>query len=215
MVVDDAIIKEHDLFIRSNGWLATHDIGVIPRYLDSTEFSSEDVLKVSDQLLDEIQSQEEAKFLTYHLVQPFDNISGDDFSLTFQLRNTYNEGPAVCQEIKIVILGSEGPLVIPFSIPGCVSNLNMMLNDVYMGGEKNDLSFLGADFKEWTDIALTVNDKEVSISINDSLRFKKAYQESIGKLVGLRYKFLGAGEVRNVEISNLTKESFYVYAKSD
>jgi len=93
-------------------------------------------------------------------------------------------------------------MIIPFSKVGCSSDNWMMLNDVYLDGKKNDLSAFGVDLTDFTSIKILVRDKQVSISIRDQEIYNGEYQKTMGELVGLRFKFLGLGEIQSFLIKD-------------
>ncbi len=209
LLVDGEIIKEHDLFIKSHGWLGTIDYKPIPKYIDQKDFI-DGSLSLSTSILEEIKTNENPIVSSFHMVNDFNDVSGDNISIRTSVRNLYNEKWAVCQRFRIVILGSTGAMVIPFSIPGCVSDINLMLNDVYLKGKQHDLSAFGTDFSEFRTIEIRIIEKKATIFIDDKKVYSMAYNESIGKFVGLRYKFLGAGVVNFLKITEETNSKIIV-----
>lgn len=201
LVVDGNVIKEHDLFIKSNGWSASIDYDPIPKYLNPKQFV-DDGLKLDDDVLSEIKSLKTPIVSTYHFINDLGNISGDNFSLETSLKNNFNEKWAVCQTTRIYIIGTKGALIIPFTIPGCISNINVMLNDVYMNGKEQDLSSFGLNLSSFKNIKISVIKKQLKVFIDDNETFSAKFNKSIGELVGLRYKFLGAGEVKHIKLLN-------------
>ena len=81
-----------------------------------------------------------------------------------------------------------------------------MLNDVYLRGRENDLSALSADFDEFVNLQVKVANQNVRILINNQSVYEIEYDSSMGKLVGLRFKFQGLGKVKNYEIKNSDNE---------
>lgn len=209
LLVDGIIGKEHDLFIKSDGWLGTLDYEPIPKYLDESLILNEH-LKLPDNIINEISLLDYPLESSYHYVDDFGDLSGDHFSLETSMRNVYNEKWAVCSVSKIVILGSKGAMVIPFSIPGCVSEIGVMMNDVYLNGKEHDLSMFGTELSEFQDYNIRIEDSEISVSIDGKNIFKGKYNESIGRFVGIRYKFLGAGEVNHLKVRDLRNDSLIV-----
>ncbi|MCB0640479.1 MAG: hypothetical protein KDC44_02530 [Phaeodactylibacter sp.] len=199
LLVDGQILKEHDLFIKSQGWLGTVDYKPIPTYLTDVQLGHEP-LSFPGSTLSEIAALEKPHYSSFHWVDAFPEISADDFSLEAVLQNTYREKWAVCQTAKLVVLGTTGAMVIPFSIPGCVSDLGLMLNDVYLSGKEHDLSALGADFSSFRKIRLTVQAQQVRILLDDQELLTTTYAEPVGQLAGLRIRFLGAGEVQSLKL---------------
>ncbi|EZH75595.1 hypothetical protein ATO12_02070 [Aquimarina atlantica] len=200
LLVDGQIIKEHDLFITSNNWVSTIDYKPIPKYVSNTDMLR-DRLSFSNTILNEIKSATEPVVSTFHLVKDFKDVSGDNIKIKTSVRNLYREKWAVCQKLRIVILGTNGAIIVPFSIPGCVSDINVMLNDVYLKGKEHDLSAFGVDFSDFRIIDINIIEKKLTVFVDDTEIYSRQYNESIGKLVGIRYRFLGAGEVRHLNIT--------------
>ncbi|WP_106791369.1 hypothetical protein [Aquimarina sp. Aq78] len=200
LLVNGQIIKEHDLFITSNSWMSTIDYKPIPKYVPNTDLLR-DKLSFSNIILNEIKSTTEPVVSTFHLVKDFGAVSGDNIRIKTSVRNLYREKWAVCQKLRIVILGTNGALIVPFSIPGCVSDINVMLNDVYLRGKEHDLSAFGVDFSDFRAIDINIKEKKVAVFIDDKEIYSRQYNKSIGKFVGIRYRFLGAGEVSYLNIT--------------
>ena len=198
LLVDGSIIKEHDLFVRSPKWLATIDYEPIPRYV--VDAKNDSILKLTDKASKEVKSWEKPTSSTFHLVKDFEVISGDDMELSTTIKNTYNDKWAVCERANIIILGKTGAFIIPFSIPGCVSDLGLMLNDKYYSGKENDFSAFGVGLNEAKDIQIITKDKSVKVFVDDEEIYSGTYNEPIGDFVGIRYKFLGTGEVLSAKI---------------
>ncbi len=202
LILDGKIIKEHDLFIRSDNWMATIDHQPIPTYIKKEDLLLKDEMKVSENGLKEIKTSTKPTWLTYHLVKPFGHLQSDNFTLESSIKNTFAEGPAVCKTAKIFVLCSKGAFIIPFTIPGCISDINLMANDHYFDGNSNDLSSFSTDLSEWANIKVKVNSRVMKIFLNDKLIRQETYKEDAGEVVGLRFSFLGAGAVKNVKLSD-------------
>ena len=200
LLVDGKIIKEHDLFIASDEWMGTIDYEPIPKYINVND-TMNGPLSFSDTLINEIKENKNPIVSTFHLVKDF-NMSGDDMTIETTVKNIYNEKWAVCQTLRIVVLGSSGAMIIPFSIPGCVSDINLMLNDVYVTGKEHDLSSLGTDLSDFKKLKINVENNKVIVYIEDQEVYSNNYHQSIGKFVGIRYRFLGAGSIKGLTITD-------------
>jgi hypothetical protein len=136
--------------------------------------------------------------MTYHLVKPFNGLHSDNFTLAASIKNTWGEGPAVCKTAKIFVLCTNGAFIIPFTIPGCVSDVNLMLGDKYLRGKEHDLSAFGVDISDWTDVKLDVRARKVKIFAAGKIIWEDGYKENMGDVVGMRFCFLGGGAVKNI-----------------
>ncbi|WP_422080195.1 hypothetical protein [Ulvibacterium sp.] len=203
LLVDGTVLKQHDLFIKTEGWLGTLDYNPIPKYVPEDSIR-QGALSFSQSILEEITSNEQPFSTTFHRVNDFTPVSGDNFTLTTSIRNIYREKWAVCQNALIIILGTKSTLIVPFSIPGCVSEIGVMMSDVYISGKEHDLSGLGVDLSVTRDFKIEVRNKRLRVFLEDEQLFTGEYNESIGTIAGIRYRFLGAGEVSYTKLTDLS-----------
>ena len=207
LIADDQLIKEHDLFIKSGGWIATVDYDPIPKYINE-QLINNGRLTMPASVIDLLKNHEQPTITAFHYVDDFKvPVSGDNFILKTAIRNTYRDKWAVCQRVSLYVLGTKSAMIIPLSIPGCVSEIGMMLSDVYLNGKENDLSGLGIDLSYQRAIKIEVRNKHMSVFADDSVLFTQAYSASIGDIVGFRYRFIGAGEVDYLRVSDLSEKS--------
>lgn len=210
LLVDGKIIREHDLFIKSEGWTATIDYEPVPKYVQQSKFLRNG-LSFSNDILDEIQQLKEPLESSFHFIKDFKEVSGDNITLSASIKSVLKEKWAVCQSVRIVILGTEGAILIPLSQLGCVSDLGLILNDVFLSGKEHDLSAFGVDLTTEKEVIIRNEDKHVTILIDGKEVYTKGYTQSIGRFVGFRYRFTGAGSVRNIKISQSVNEEIVVY----
>jgi hypothetical protein len=200
LILDGRIVKEHDLFVKSDKWMATIDYKPIPTYVKEKDLMLKDEMSVTENVLNEIKKNAEPIWLTYHLVKPFGNLQSDNFTLESSIKNVYAEGPAVCKTAKIFVLCSKGAFIIPFTITGCISDVNLKANDNYLDGRQNDLSCFSTDLSNWANVKVEVKNRVMRIYLNNKLIKQETYKLDAGEIVGLRFSFLGAGSVKNTKL---------------
>lgn len=145
LVADDHILKEHDLYISTDGWMATRDLDPKPRYYFKHELVRNGTLSI-----DAAEENENLdKRLTYAYVKDFGDISSDNVKLELELKNTFQTGIDICQKTEVHLICSQGIFIIPMSIPGCTGDLFAMCSEQRLLGENKDLSGLGTDFEDW------------------------------------------------------------------
>ncbi len=206
LLVNGMLVREHDLFILSNTWMGTIDYNPIPKYLYKDEIF-DGKLRFSQNILNEISSHETQLQTSFHYIDNFGNTSGDNLSIRQSVQSLLNDKWAVCQGLKVVILGTEGAIIIPFSQLGCISDLGLMMNDVYLSGKKHDLSMFGLDLDTNKEIEITIKNKEITVYANSTQIYQGSYNNSIGRFVGLRYRFLGAGQINSCKVVDLNTNS--------
>ena len=201
LLVGGQIIKEHDIHIKSVGWLATIENEDVPRYLLKDEVVKNGQLTVSETVAQEINvSPGPPKWLSYHYVEDFEGLDADNLVFEAALKNTYEKGDGVCKNTRVLLLATEGAAIIPLSALGCTGDIGIMFNDQYLGGKRHDLSAFGYKHGDWHILRCEIKNKQVGLFLNGSPVYELAYNESLGELAGMRFKFIGAGAVKYVKI---------------
>jgi hypothetical protein len=199
LILNDSIVREHDLFITSNGWLATVDRPSIPLYMRA------DVVEKKNGIISVTES--DLKTIGIALTNDAPSVSlfkvdsslinfGEEFVFETAVKSTYNQGNGICQMVDIELLCTDGRHVIPLSKPGCVSNLNLVVSNHEIDGRFNDLSGFGVDFSKWVQVRYEVSGKQARIFIDNRLAYQLHYNSSPGKIVGFCYRFSGTGAVK-------------------
>lgn len=204
LMVEGQEAKSHDLFLKSNGWLGLIEYEPIPKYFSPVNSSNN--LEFPSSIQEEVSHLEKPVISSFHYINDLGNVSGDDFTLSTNIENVFDERWAVCQAMQLYFIGTDGAMIIPFSKIGCSSDNNLMLNDVYLRGKEHDLSQLSADFGEPTELRVEVLNKTVEVSIDGQLVYEGQYNESMGHLVGFRYKFQGLGKVNHFALFDQNHE---------
>lgn len=200
IVVDDQIIKEHDLFVPSNGWMAAIETGPIPQYILPEQWQQQPFLSVHETIIQQQHEKEEIPYLGYYLVDDFGPLRSTDFRLHTRLRHTFQDGNAPCQYSALTINCTRGFMRIPLSNGGCVGELRANFNGFTFDGQKMDLSSLAYAEAEWQDIEIEMVDRAFSLIVNQSIALKGELPEDAGRIVGFRYRFEGAGELDRLQV---------------
>ncbi len=199
LFIDGDTVRQHELFLKSNGWLGTIDYEPVPKYFRPLQAQSI-ALSLSEKIAKEIEQSSGELTSTYSYINDLGNVDADNFKLETELKINYNDKWAVCQKAWIYIIGSKGAIFIPFSILGCSADNNMMLNENFIDGSQTDLSALSVDLSSLSTISIENNDKAVEIEINNQLVYTDTYKKPLGKVVGLRFEFVGHGEVKSFRL---------------
>lgn len=204
LVADGQILREHDIHIRTNGWMATIGDDEKPRYLYSDEIKADGVLKLSKTTYQEVHDLEvvEAPTLTFHYFdESIERIKGDDFTYEARFRNSYHKSNGICQQTQLLMHGQNGVIIMPFSIPGCISDLSVFAIGNSINGKTNDLSAFGTNIEEWQ-IAKCVVKGDIAHMYLNGEKIREVYvPEYLGELVGFKVRFTGAGELDYVQLS--------------
>lgn len=209
LIANDQVIKEHDVFVESNGWIGMIERFPEPVYI-TAHLTKNGFLSVDLDKFEQLNRvyQEGDFWVDYYNVHDLGKVDAHNFEYKCRIRNRSERG-SVCHESRISLICTEGRYNIPLCMPGCVSNLNLTLGDKFYFGKEHDLSMLGCDLTEWVEFKLSVINKKCEISINDSTVLAADYQMDLGRIVGFKFKFNGEGEVDDIQLSDGLNTVFY------
>jgi hypothetical protein len=199
LILNDSIVKEHDLYIKTEGWLGTINRDSIPVYFPDKQIRRNGAIELTETDLTEqgIDFQKGTPSTSLHYVQPLGELSSSNFGFETEVKSTFNRFDAVCQPVGIMMLCSKGMHLIQLSQKGCVGALNLSFGGESVSGKTNDLSGFGVDFSDWVTVRCEVKNKEVTVFVNGKPAYEGRFQEDAGKIVGLRYYFQGTGAVKS------------------
>jgi hypothetical protein len=198
LIANDQVIREHEVFVESDGWIAMIERFPEPIYINEYMVPEGNLLVDLDHFEQRQEHYQDRDFwIDYYFVEEMGETDGNNFEYECRIRNNSDLG-SVCHESRISLICTNGRYNIPLCMPGCVSNLDLTLGDSYYSGKEHDLSPLGCDLTQWIDFKLKVADKKCEISINDSTVMTESYRMDLGRIVGIKFKFNGTGEVDNI-----------------
>jgi hypothetical protein len=208
LVVNENVVKEHSLFIKTNGWLPCIERKPVPIYFKESEIRHDGMMTLPLSKINEanIPLQPTVPWIAFYNVRDFGSVKSDDFIFETSVRNDYREGAAVCQMTAVHVMMEGSALVVPLSIKGCVGELNFMGRD----GKKSDLSAFGVDFTNWVNVKCIFNGKEAKVFINDREAFTlNTSMAAPAKVIGIGYRFQGTGSVQYAKLYNSKGQYFY------
>jgi len=201
LVIDDQIVKEHNLLIKTDGWLPLIEQPGTPIYFKQDDVIHDGILQLP---MKNIQS-DDIPWTAYYLVQEFDGLMSDDVVFETSLKNDYNGGSNPCQYAEIR-LQFEGPaVIIPLSSKGCVSTLAIADTD----GTRKDLSAFGCDFSDWVNVRCVIKDKVAEIFVNNETAIQLKVTGGRARMVEVGYRFQGTGSVDFVKLTDNQGKVFY------
>ncbi|WP_341835734.1 hypothetical protein WJU16_23175 [Chitinophaga pollutisoli] len=103
--------------------------------------------------------------------------------------------------IRIVLHGTVGAHIIPLAKPGCVGDMFLMLGDTTFHAGHADLSRMGCDVSQWVNLRYEVRNRTAKVFVNGRDAFRHTNAKTAGALVGVSYRFEGAGAVDSVAFS--------------
>jgi hypothetical protein len=210
LILNDSVVKEHDVYVETDGWLATVDTRATPLYFTKEQIQKQEGIGLSEEDVYAMGMDVKNDLPQISLFNINKNVSipSDNFSFQTKVKSTYNRGDAICQMVNIILLCENGHHSIPLSIKGCVGELKLVLGNKMYPGNTTNLSGFGVDFSDWVRVDYQVNNTYARILINGQPAYEGQLENDPGNIVGFRYQFTGAGLVKDHAIQQLQMDEY-------
>jgi hypothetical protein len=204
LIVGDRIVKQHELFIQTDGWQALVERAPVPVYFKKEEAIAKGRMAVSAAQLrsKNIPMLPNPPTILYANVRDFGEIYSDDFVFETSLKNDYAEGSSICQLSRIYLLCEGTAIWLPLCAKGCISDVDMLFTRYYTSGKMEDLSAFGVDFHDFVKCRIESQGGRAKIFINNRLAYQVGHSILRSRIIGIEYRFQGTGTVDYVKLSN-------------
>jgi hypothetical protein len=199
LLLNDSIVREHDVLIETDGWLGFIDFAPVPMYFSRREVEKNNHVSIeeADILAKGLDLEKELPWVSMIKVNKAEQYPSDNFVFEVELKNTYPKGKGVCQKSRLFFMCQDGMHSIPFSIKGCVGEIELVLGNERQQGRTKDLSAFGVDFQDWVKVRCEVKNQVFKVFIKQELAYQGGFKQKIGNIVGIGASFEGAGMIRN------------------
>ncbi|MGO3110084.1 hypothetical protein [Sphingobacterium sp. JB170] len=203
LVLNDSIVKEHDVFIESEDWLGVLSRDSIPFYFPKEIYNHGDWYGISQKELNQDLNDyniEIPSFILTHVNQSL-IVDSRSFSLSLNVQNTFEHPASPCRRTDLILLGTVGAIIIPLSKPGCVGETKLRIGDLFMDGKYHDMSAFGVDYSSPVKLECSADSGIIEIKLNNEIAYEGRSYKGIGNIVGVRIKFQGAGRFDSFKLT--------------
>lgn len=202
LVVNNTVVKEDIVYIQTKGWRALIENDPTPIYVSTENIKLGNSLGFTSELLRDrtgspVFNRRGSMLMN---VQDF-NVDVANFDFETLVRNNSTPEESICRKVMIELLTSEMAIIVPLSTKGCVSEIGILSTEGWKDGKENDFSAFGCEFKNMEKLQITSHDSTLNIILNDKVIFTEKQKNAVGKVVGLRIGFEGAGEMQYAKLN--------------
>jgi hypothetical protein len=204
LIVADKIVKETPVFIPTKGWKGIAEKQPLPVYFSDQDIKRDGIIGVgSTQMAKAFNSGEfTGKWVEFSNMREFAGIDADNFVLETRLQNTAKVDESLCRKVRIVVVGTKNPVMLPLATSGCISDLTIFTGDSLIRGKDHDLSAFGCDFSKQQLLRMQIKDRLFTVSLNNKTILTTLQKTSIGQIVGVRVLFEGPGQITAMTLSS-------------
>lgn len=213
LVANDSIIKEIDIRINTNRWVALSRQNYYdnsPVYIDETQIIKNGYLHVSEKLLNRAKVNITNQTLTScFFVTDFEKqVSSANFQFEVKLKcdSIYQ---FTCPRLSMIIIGQGKSFFVPLIDIGCTSETMLKLGNNVKYGETHDLSDFGVNVYQWHKVNVAVKNNNATIFIDDKKSYEASFEKDVGNINGFSIHFTGAGMVDYIWLKDDNGELVY------
>jgi len=153
-------------------------------------------------------NQKATYYIDYIKTDTF-QIDGDNFEYVARIKNPSMTGGISCYDTFVQIFGEHGFHELVFMENGCQRWARLHFSELELKGENDDLSFLTADLSDWREVKIRIENKKLKVCLDDTVIYEASYQNPVGKVRMLGFRFKGSGAVDYLKVSNLSGNIIY------
>lgn len=201
LMIGKEIIKEHDIQIKTDGWLGVveADWGVEPLYFKSSDIVKTPVVEVNKELLEKYKVPLHPTLPKIRLFNQKDiqGVMTDNFTFETELKSGLSEGNNACQNVTVLLQAKNDIMIIPLTSIGCIGDISLAAFGYYAESNKADLSGFGCTPSNWTKLRIECKQGQMKLLVNNKLAYSAQITNPPTEIIGIQYRFGGAGAVRN------------------
>ena len=204
LVADCEIIKNRNLYLSSDGFdvFAFIEGKNAPLHVSQNYWSIVDNrFFFEEDMIDYHKYKAINTFLMVNLMEePVISSESFNFKMSFRLAPEDEGDP--CNPISLIITGTEEVYMFSFGNPGCSGKFSAYLSEEYIGGENNDLSYMGVKEQELINLEINKLGGAITFSIGENSHTLSKSCTEIGLLGGVRIFTGQEVEIDLIEISD-------------
>lgn len=210
LIINDEIVKEDVVFIKTKGWRALIENEPLPIYLSNADVMHSGFMGTTEKFLfDKTGSTVfSERWVIFNNVREFAGVNGKNFDFEVSLQNTSTVETSLCKAVLVYLLSTDGAIIVPLVAKGCISDISIFTGDGNISGKENDLSAFGTDYSQPERLHCRMSGDTLVIDRNGERIFSSKQQNFVGDIVGIRIGFAGAGEIHEIKLAAGDKQVY-------
>jgi hypothetical protein len=197
LIADGQVMKTHDLWITSGGWLCLIEKESIPVYLKKEQYLKNDSVEVDEAMLAPYRHSSATPLVRFFNQRDLGDLMNDNFTFETMLKNNFDDGANACHKVQVLIQCKNDIIIIPLAARSCVGDLSLYFCGARAESKSADLSGFGCDLTQWTSFRVETINKTATIYVNNVKAYTLTFPNDPTGIVGVQYRFNGAATVKN------------------
>ncbi len=196
LIADEQVMKTHDLLIGSDGWLGLIEERPVPIYLPRTEYQKNGVIEANADLVSRYKKADGTARVRFFNQRDLGDLMNDNFVFETMVKNDFDDGSNPCHKMQVLIQCKDDIIIIPLASAACTGDLSLYFCGSEVESKFGDLSGFGCDLRQWTSLRVETINKTATLFVNGRKATALTFPNSPTGIVGVQYRFNGAGSVK-------------------
>jgi hypothetical protein len=200
LIADGQVMKTHDLWITSDGWLCLLEDKPVPVYFKKEQCQRNGFVEVDEAMLASYRSPATSRVRFFNQ-RDLGTLMNDNFTFETMVKNESDDGTNACHYTQVLIQCKDDIIIIPLAAKSCVGDLHLYFCGTHAESKSADLSGFGCDLTQWTALRVETVNKTATIYINDVKAYTLTFPNNPTGIVGVQYRFNGAAAVKETRFT--------------
>ncbi|GAA0549479.1 hypothetical protein [Chitinophaga japonensis] len=205
LVADGQVMKTHDLWITSGGWLCLLEEEPAPIYFKQEECVQNGVVEVNAAMLERHRRLAAGARVRFFNQREMPGLVNDNFTFETKVKNEFDDGANACHHTEVLIQCKDDIIFIPLTAKPCVGDLLLYFCGARVESKSADLSGFGCDLTQWTSLRVETVNKTARIYVNGRKAYTLTFPNHPTEIVGVQYRFNGAAAVKDTRFGSRGK----------
>jgi hypothetical protein len=197
LIADGQVVKTHDLWITSGGWLCLLEEQPVPVYFKKEECQKNGIVEVNGSMLASHRHAAAMPRVRIFNQGDFGELMNDNFTFETMVKNDFDDGTNACHFAQVLIQCKNDIIIIPLAARSCVGDLSLSFCGWHAESKSADLSGFGCDLTQWTSLRVETVNKAATIYVNNKKACTLTFPNDPKGIVGVQYRFNGAAAVKD------------------
>jgi len=201
LIADTQIVKTHDLWITSNGWLCLLADEPAPIYFKKEQCQRKDSVEVTEAMLAPYRGSSAMPRVRFFNQRDMGDLMNDNFIFETMVKNNFDDGANACHNVQVLIQCKDDIIIIPLAARSCVGDLRLYFCGAFAESKSADLSGFGCDLTQWTSLRVETVNRAATIYVNNVKAYTLTFPNAPTGIVGVQYRFNGAAAVKDTRFT--------------
>lgn len=202
LIANEQIVKTHDLWITSDGWLCLLEDQPAPIYFRKDQYVKSDRIEADEAMLAPYRHLLPTNRVRFFNQRDLGDLMNDNFTFETMLKNDFDDGTNACHYTQVLIQCKDDIIIIPLAAKSCVGNLSLYFCGAGAESTSTDLSGFGCDLTQWMALRVETVNKTATIFVNNTKAYTLTFPNDPTGIVGVQYRFNGAAAVKETRFTS-------------